>query len=136
MVWNIIRNQRDKKIRVFKNSLKYLPLSDKHFCTEDLEELFSYIDNKYDMLIIGSDAVFNWNQNGFPSAFIPQYSFKIPVVTYAASVHGLKYYDVEKEKISQCGSVFDNISFIGVRDKNTENFVKYCNLDSRESTLV
>lgn len=116
-----------KKIRVFKNSLKYLPLSDKHFCTEDLEELFSYIDNKYDMLIIGSDAVFNWNQNGFPSAFIPQYSFKIPVVTYAASVHGLKYYDVEKEKISQCGSVFDNISFIGVRDKNTENFVKYCN---------
>ena len=60
-----------KKIRVFKNSLKYLPLSDKHFCTEDLEELFSYIDNKYDMLIIGSDAVFNWNQNGFPSAFIP-----------------------------------------------------------------
>lgn len=116
-----------KKIRVFKNSLKYLPLSDKHFCTEDLEELFSYIDNKYDMLIIGSDAVFNWNQNGFPSAFIPQYSFKIPVATYAASVHGLKYYDVEKEKISQCGSVFDNISFIGVRDKNIENFVKYCN---------
>lgn len=116
-----------KKIEIFKNELKYLNLSDKYFCSEDLEKLYSYIDNKYDALIIGSDAIFNWDQNGFPSAFIPNYKFKIPVVTYAASVHGLKYFDVDKEKIDKCGSAFMNMSFIGVRDKNTEKFVNYCN---------
>lgn len=116
-----------RKIEVFKNALQYLPRSEKYFCTGDLDKIYSYIDSKYDMLIIGSDAVFNWNQNGFPSAFIPEYSFKIPVVTYAASVHGLEYYDVEAEKIDQCASAFSNMSFIGVRDKNTEKFVKFCN---------
>ena len=116
-----------RKIKVFKNALQYLPRSEKYFCTGDLDKIYSYIDSKYDMLIIGSDAVFNWNQNGFPSAFIPEYSFKIPVVTYAASVHGLEYYDAEKEKIDQCASAFANMSFIGVRDKNTEKFVKFCN---------
>lgn len=115
-----------KKIKVFKNALECLPLSNEYFCTEDLDELYSYIDRKYDMLIIGSDAIFNWNQNGFPSAFIPVYKFKIPVVTYAASVHGLEYYDVEKEKIRACHSAFSNMSFIGVRDKNTERFVEFC----------
>ena len=116
-----------RKIEVFKNALQYLPRSEKYFCTGDLNKIYSYIDSKYDMLIIGGDAVFNWNQNGFPSAFIPEYSFKIPVVTYAASVHGLEYYDVEAEKIDQCASAFSNMSFIGVRDKNTEEFVKFCN---------
>lgn len=114
------------KIRVFKSALEYLPLSKEYFCTENLDELYSYIDGKYDMLLIGSDAVFNWNQNGFPSAFIPVYNFTIPVVTYAASVHGLEYYDVEKEKIRDCKFAFSNLSFIGVRDKNTERFVKFC----------
>lgn len=115
-----------KKIKVFKNALECLPLSNEYFCTEDLDEVYSYIDRKYDMLIIGSDAVFNWNQNGFPSAFIPVYNFTIPVVTYAASVHGLEYYDVEKEKIGDCKFAFSNLSFIGVRDENTERFVKFC----------
>ena len=73
-----------RKIEVFKNALQYLPRSEKYFCTGDLNKIYSYIDSKYDMLIIGSDAVFNWNQNGFPSAFIPEYSFKIPVVTNEA----------------------------------------------------
>lgn len=115
-----------KKIKVFKSALEYLPLSNEYFCTKNLDELYTYIDRKYDMLIIGSDAVFNWNQNGFPSAFIPVYNFKIPVVTYAASVHGLEYYDVEKGKIRDCSSAFSNLSFIGVRDENTERFVKFC----------
>lgn len=115
-----------KKIFAFRRSYKCLSLSKKIPYSKDLNNLYSYIDKNYDMLIIGSDAVFNWNQNGYPTEFIPDYKFDIPVVSYAASVHGLKFFDEAKERIFQCGRSFDNMLFIGVRDRSTEEFVKFC----------
>ena len=117
-----------KKVRVFKNEVNRLPLSRTFFCKQPLAELFNYINESYDLLIIGSDAVFNWNQNGYPTEFIPQYKFDIPVVTYAASVHGLHYLDDEsKNKLEECGQAFGKMTIVGVRDTNTERFVKLCN---------
>lgn len=115
-----------KRIFVFRSMQKYLSLSPKSFCTKNLKKLYSYIDKRYDMLIIGSDAVFNWNQTNFPTAFIPNYSFSIPVYTYAASVHGMKFYSVTDDKLRMCGDVFASMKCVGVRDKCTERFVKLC----------
>lgn len=114
------------KIKIFKKSLQNFNLSPKSFCKEDLSEIFAYINTRYDILIIGSDAVFNWNQNGYPTAFIPQYKFDIPVITYAASVHGLKFKELNRTMLNECATSFERMKYIGVRDKNTENFVKYC----------
>lgn len=119
-----------KKIYAFKASYKYMSLSKHVPCKKDLNKLYSFINNNYDLLIIGSDAVFNWNQNGYPTEFIPNYKFDIPVVSYAASVHGLKFFDEAKERISQCGLTFAEMSYIGVRDRSTADFVKYCLPDS------
>ncbi|MDD4690158.1 MAG: polysaccharide pyruvyl transferase family protein, partial [Eubacteriales bacterium] len=98
------------KINSFNNAYKVLALSQKnHF--DDLNDLYKFIDNTYDLLIIGSDAVFNWKQNGYPTAFIPIYSFKrCKVVSYAASVHGLRYLDEPKGRIDECGQSFDKMS--------------------------
>lgn len=115
-----------KKIGIFKQALKDLSLSERYICDDSLEKLFEYIDVTYDVLIIGSDAVFNWKQNGYPTAFIPNYAFSIPVLSYAASVHGLHYYDEPKERILQCGTIFENMAAVFVRDECTRKFVKYC----------
>ncbi len=115
------------KIKAFRRSLKHLSLSQKTICTQHIDVLYRYIDENYDMLIIGSDAVFNWNQNGFPSAFIPDYPFQIPVLSYAASVHGLRYREEPPERTEICSKVFGQMAYIGTRDRNTENFVRYCN---------
>lgn len=115
-----------KKVNVFRQSQKYLQLSPKSFCKEDLQAFYDYIKERYDCLVIGSDAVFNWNQNGFPSAFIPDYDFGIPVFTYAASVHGLRYYEAEPDKLATCANAFEKMTFVGVRDACTEKFVQYC----------
>lgn len=115
-----------KRISVFKSMQKYLPLSPKSFCTKKLKKLYSYIDERYDILIIGSDAVFNWNQTNFPTAFIPDYQFSIPVYTYAASVHGLRFYSVSHDMLQTCGKVFARMKYVGVRDKCSEQFVKVC----------
>lgn len=115
-----------KKLFIFKAAQKHLPLSPKGFCTKNLKKMYSYIDKRYDMLVIGSDAVFNWKQTNFPTAFIPDYKFSIPVYTYAASVHGLRFYDATSDKIKKCGEIFDTMKCIGVRDRCSEWFVRYC----------
>lgn len=115
-----------KKIRIFKKSLRYLKLSSSKYCTDKLDVLFKYINNEYDLLIIGSDAVFNWKQNGYPTAFIPNYQFTIPVYTYAASVHGLKFYDEPRNRIEACGQAFMKMNRVFTRDQCSEKFVKYC----------
>ena len=115
-----------RKISVFNSAQKHLPLSPTSFHSKHLNELYSYIDERYDMLIIGSDAVFNWNQTKFPTAFIPDYQFSIPVYTYAASVHGLRFYSVSQDMLQKCGRAFDRMKYVGVRDKCSEQFVKLC----------
>lgn len=120
-----------KRISVFKSMQKYLPLSPKSFCTKNLKKLYAYIDERYDMLIIGSDAVFNWNQTKYPTAFIPDYPFSIPVYTYAASVHGLRFYSISHDLLQTCGKVFDRMKYIGVRDKCSEQFVKLCSQNAK-----
>lgn len=115
-----------KKISIFNSAQKYLTLSPKSFHSNNFYELYSYIDKRYDMLIIGSDAVFNWNQTKFPTAFIPDYQFSIPVYTYAASVHGLRFYSVQRDILQTCGKAFDQMKYVGVRDKCSEQFVKVC----------
>ena len=132
VVWNVKHHgvkggiAELKKISVFRSIQKDLSLSPKSFCTSNLEKLYSYIDERYDVLIIGSDAVFNWNQTNFPTAFIPDYPFSIPVYTYAASVHGMRFYSVGQNMLESCGKVFDRMAYIGVRDNCSEKFVKLC----------
>lgn len=115
------------KVHIFRRALCSLRLSERYICSEQLNELYDYIDKTYDVLIIGSDAVFNWKQNGFPTAFIPDHKFAIPVLTYAASVHGLHFYEEPKDRINKCGDAFEQMSAVFVRDECTRSFVNYCN---------
>lgn len=118
------------KNKAFQKSYRYLMLSEKINAKYDMQRLFDYIESTYDVLIIGSDAIFNWNQTGFPTPFIPQRKLRIPVLFYAASVHGMKYLDEDKSKIDICKSAFINSSYVGVRDNCSKNFVRYCSIDS------
>ena len=120
-----------KRISAFKSAQHHLPRSPRSFCTKNPEKLYAYINERYDALIIGSDAVFNWNQTGFPTVFIPNYPFSIPVYTYAASVHGLEFFSVEKDKLQHCSAAFDRMKYIGVRDACSEKFVKFCSPDAK-----
>jgi hypothetical protein len=129
--YGILNGFRDmQKIRAFHSAYKELPLSSrKRF--RNLAELYRYIDESYDVVIIGSDAVFNWKQNGYPTAFIPDCHFKhCKLISYAASVHGMRYLE-EAEKLPACGKTFANMPLVGVRDHNTENFVRTCYKDAQ-----
>lgn len=113
--------------RNFSKALKELPLSNWQKTTNSSEKLFKYIDNKYDAVIVGSDAVFNWVDLQFPNAFFLGGVIKSSILSYAASAHGNKFYDMTEKQRKYLENIFKKFKYIGVRDKNTESFVKYCN---------
>ena len=59
-----------KRKKAFRNSLKYLPLSDKTIISDECDDIYRYITENYDAVIVGSDAVFNWKKRGFPNPYI------------------------------------------------------------------
>lgn len=112
------------KILAFHQSYSRLRMS-KKLSFRSLDVLYKYLDDYYDAIIVGSDAVLNWNQNGFPSVFYMDHDFHIPLYTYAASAHGLKFYKITSEQKEYCKRCFERFSLLTVRDSCTENFVRY-----------
>lgn len=125
--YGIMNGLRDiQKIKSFHRVYPALALSPR-LKAANLEDVFAFIDRSYDILVIGSDAVFNWNQNGYPTAFLPLYDFKhCKVVSCAASVHGLRYLEEPINRLKECAAVLNKMVLVGVRDRNTEKFVKTC----------
>lgn len=114
-----------KKYSAFKSSLKYLPLSDKYFCFDGIDKQFEkYITDNYDVVIVGSDAVWNWVKRGFPNHYLLGLDGDIKKLSYAASAYGMEpKYVGEKEKEYFADSL-KNFTFIGYRDDYTKDLVK------------
>lgn len=118
---------RNKRFKEFSNSL---PLSDFRIITDSSEKLFKKIDGKYYAIIVGSDAIFNWRLRKFPVPFYLGEDLHCLKISYAASAHALKWKEAEKKEIEYCGKALSDFSYLGVRDKNTEEFVRFCTPES------
>jgi len=120
-----------KKYEKFQQALKLLPLSPDTLITNNYEEVLKYIENRYDVVIVGSDAVWAYTKSlGLEN---PYWLFgdKLNCIkmSYAASAYSLDVRNVpqnDKDYIAKCLSSF---SYIGVRDNETRNFVQSLNSD-------
>ena len=114
-----------KKYAAFLDALKYLPLSDKYFCFDGMDEgLEKYINDNYDAVIIGSDAVWNWVKRGFPNFYLGGFGEKVKKFGYAASAYGMELDYVGEKETEYFGKALKEFSFIGYRDEYTKNLVK------------
>ncbi len=114
-----------KRTEIFKNVIDFLPLSEKTVTANGTDELFEYINDRYDILVVGSDAVWNYISRGFPSAYLPDKGVKIPKMSYAASCYGMDFLTRPENEREAIQEALDNFGFIGVRDGATEDFVKW-----------
>ncbi|WP_392447289.1 polysaccharide pyruvyl transferase family protein [Capnocytophaga canis] len=118
-----------KKYRQFQNALNLLPLSPDTLITNNYEKVREYIQKRYDIVIVGSDAVWAYSKGlGLEN---PYWLFgeKLDCVkmSYAASAYSLDVKNVpsdHKEYIADC---LNSFSYIGVRDDETKNFVQSLN---------
>lgn len=115
----------NRRTKIFESVRTKLPLSKFSTVEDSSKELFEYINVTYDVLIVGSDAVWNYVSRGFPNAYFPDESVKCPKLSYAASCYGMEFIDYSKNDKDRIKTILDNFSFIGVRDTATEDFVKW-----------
>lgn len=118
--------------KIFEESQdKYLPLSDEKIVTDDYNELFRKIKNKYDIIVVGSDAVWNWNGKGFPNAYFLGDDLSCKKFSYAASAHGLDFYNMKVEDKEKLNKFFDDFDYIGVREETTKKMVQFASPDKQ-----
>ncbi len=115
----------NKRNNVFRSVLEYLPLSPDTILDNDFNSVFQYINERYDVLIVGSDAVWNFVSRGYPNAYLPDSFISIPKLSYAASCYGMDYLEIGDEDKAKIKDSLNDFSFIGVRDNATENFVEW-----------
>lgn len=121
---SILKSTR-KKNEVFKNAVKKLPLSPDSIFDDNYDELVKYINSRYDILVVGSDAVWNYVTRGFPNAYFPDDRIKCRKFSYAASCYGMEFLNCSENDRIRIGQILNTFEFIGVRDTATEDFVKW-----------
>lgn len=112
----------------FQRGLKQLPLSKEILITDDIDKFNKWIDNRYDIIITGSDAVWNYKKRGVPNPYFLSDLKKVRCFSYAASCNGLgisSYEEITSEQRCYLRKSFENFEFVGVRDLQTEKLVKF-----------
>ena len=114
--------QKMCQTRIFNKFVKTLPLS-RNLVWKGNKKVQSYIAAHYDVVVVGSDAVFNWNDLGLPNVYFLADAQGVCKMSYAASAH-LQFFDrvTEEQKAYLCKCLTD-FQYIGVRDENTKKFV-------------
>lgn len=115
-----------KRKKVFRDSLKYLPLSPEHIIEDDCSRVFEYIRDRYDCVVVGSDAVWNWIKRGFPNPYLLDIGEGVTKLSYAASAFGMGMEHLNEERKAFFGRSLEGFGYIGVRDRYTDKLVHTC----------
>lgn len=125
LLGNPNRFRQDKeRFNIFRNSLNKLDLSETLIQSNDTEELFSFIENEYDIVVAGSDAIWNYDLWGWPNPYFLSKDLNVCKMSYAASVFGMNYELINKKDANIIADTLNSYSFLGVRDDESINFAK------------
>ncbi len=118
-----------KKIlyKAFERDLECLPLSDYHFISDDYPKFFDDIKGKYDVVIVGSDSVWEFISYPFPNAYYLMENLGAVKMSYAASADRMHINMITQNQRNMIKQAMVNMRYIGIRDVATENFLcKIC----------
>lgn len=121
---NLLKWRRERKL-AFESVREVLPLSKEKIFDGDQKRLFDLINEKYDVVIAGSDAIWNYSLRGFPNPYFLSNQIAVPMFSYAASCYGMCYEDIPESEKTEIRKILDQYAFLGVRDSESENFVRF-----------
>ena len=119
----IISAKKSKQYKQFQKELNKIPLSKDYFQFDGkLDSFDKYIIDNYDIIIVGSDAVWNWVKRGFPNPYILDFDGPLKM-SYAASAYGMDYLKQEETNLTHFADCINRIEYVGVRDHYTADFI-------------
>ncbi|MCD7855842.1 MAG: polysaccharide pyruvyl transferase family protein [Clostridiales bacterium] len=115
-----------KRYFMFKKcALEGFPISDEALVSEDISEFYSFIKDKYDIIVVGSDEVWKLGFRGFPNAYFLPDIIQCTKMGYAISAR-CDFSVLGKKKCELFKKYVNDFSYIGVRDHATlESVSKY-----------
>ena len=118
----------------FQESLSLLPLSKQSFITDNTDDLCEFIKTTYDIVIVGSDAVWAF-QNKMPLDN-PYWLFgeklnSVIKMSYAASGFTTSFESISIDERSFIKDRLKDFSYIGVRDDATKEFIESLGLENQ-----
>lgn len=123
---NITRIIQDRKRkRAFESAMRYLPLSKEMIYSNDINDLVNFINKNYDVIIAGSDAIWNYSVRGFPNPYYLNNHITCKMLSYAASCYGMVYEKMPESQRIVIKDILDSYYFLGTRDAESEAFVHF-----------
>lgn len=100
-----------------------IPVSSENTISDSVDELKKIADNCYDMIIVGSDAVWNDFQTNCPYIYYLDNIECRYKVSYAASAYGMSYEKKSQQQLKRISKNLDMFNLISCRDEYTEREV-------------
>ena len=119
---------RIEMYRAFQRGQRELPLSDGKLISDDCNRFFRWLGDKYDVVVSGSDAVWNYGKRGLPNPyFLHGLPEGIRRFSFAASCNGLgikRCSDIDAGAADFLREAIVRFDYLGVRDRQTEELVR------------
>ena len=112
-----------EKYQIFESNIsnKMKKSSDK-LISDNCDEFRQWIEDKYDIIIVGSDEMWHINSLGFPTPYWLPGDYGSRKMTYAISSR-IDVSILNSEQKQQMADMISDFSYIGVRDQVTYNLV-------------
>lgn len=114
------------KYNKFQKDLDLLPLSPQKIIANNYDVILKYIEDRYDTVIVGSDAVWNYSKGlGLDNPYwLFGNKLQVNKLSYAASAFGVDFKNIPQNERDFIAESLESFFYIGVRDSETKNFLK------------
>lgn len=111
------------KYRMFERNKERLPISEYSLVTDDMDKFKEFIENNYNIVIVGSDEVWKVDGfRGFPNPYwLPQVT-GIKKLSYAASSR-TRYEDISPDNISKLKNMLQILSILVLEMMRQKNYL-------------
>lgn len=115
-----ILKDRKKENTLFEADRKYLLLSKERLVSENIDEFTKFVENRYDVIVVGSDCVWQYANYPFPNAYLLKGEIAKIKMSYAACAYKMDLDKMSSDNIRYMKSALASFDYLGVRDVETE----------------
>lgn len=108
----------------FERSWRSLPLSKEAYRQNDVAAFRAALRGKYDLIVVGSDCVWEWSTVPLPSPYYLNGDFGAVKASFGASVGTDDYAKLSAQERRELREAIGDFAYVGVRDSSSEYVVE------------